>query len=240
MAAGWSTSMPTSWGARNLTADTMPSGVSPVIVGAEAPSPQPTFPSRSVTRTIRLSAVAISMPASFMGESNGTLIAKASTVATSNIRCLLFRTESNDTGDSERHRNTPGRQCRAGTGQGLLRALENGATWDRTCGPLAVGDVTPSPRRMLPLRQRSNRRGGKHAGNASGEAAVREAWSVPGADSRKHPFARALLAVRVPAFHSCGNPRHGPKTVIACPSLLGCCRGVCGDHAASRRSHPPG
>jgi hypothetical protein len=69
----------------NLVAATRPSAVSPVIVGAEDASPQPTFPSESVTLTIRLSQVSIKIPDILIGILSGMATAHASIFAILNI-----------------------------------------------------------------------------------------------------------------------------------------------------------
>jgi hypothetical protein len=58
--------------------------VSPVIVGAEAASPQPTSPPAASMRTSTLSAVAMVTPAIFIGFLSGSATGMASTRLMSN------------------------------------------------------------------------------------------------------------------------------------------------------------
>ena len=65
-------SLPISSGARwSRTAATSPPSVSPVMVGADGASPQPTTPSADSIRTSRFSAVVIVIPAIFIGALSG-------------------------------------------------------------------------------------------------------------------------------------------------------------------------
>ena len=77
--------MPVNLSAINFVAATRPSAVSPVIVGAEDASPQPTFPSESVILTIKLSQVSINIPDIFIGILSGIATAHASIFAILNI-----------------------------------------------------------------------------------------------------------------------------------------------------------
>ena len=52
--------------------------MSPVMVGAEGASPEPTWPSAASMRTIRFSALAIVIPAIFIGALSGNAIGMAS------------------------------------------------------------------------------------------------------------------------------------------------------------------
>src|SRR6266851_3858027 len=70
---------PSNAGARYPTAAIMLSTVSPVMVGAEAASPQPMMPLSASTRTSTLSAALISTPAITTGFFIGKLTAIAST-----------------------------------------------------------------------------------------------------------------------------------------------------------------
>ena len=71
----------------------MPGSNSPVIVGAEADSPQPTLPSSASMRTSKFSASAITTPAIFIGRSIGSRTGMASTRAIfKSIRSTQFDT----------------------------------------------------------------------------------------------------------------------------------------------------